>query len=169
MDLPSYSEVDFVNGKNISDNVNKSIEYSELQQKIVSTGNLLYTLDNSDSVNVNQNFPLDPEIRLQNIGKDINRSDIDVNSQLLNLDKPLNRDVTNNLKNIDYDTQILDPITFNVENTYLNNPPLNIKGLTKNRWYELVKDNPINNSLEPFERQGQNTVLNELDTFKPCY
>jgi len=168
MDLFSHSEIDFPNNKNIETEYKENKEYNEMQKDIISSGELIYVLDNSDNVNENQKFPLDPEIRLQNIGKDINSSDIDINSKLLNLDKPLNRDVTNNLKEIITDDKILDTATFNVESTYLTNPPQNIKGVGKNRWIELF-NNPQNNSIEPFDRIGNNTVLNELDTFKPCY
>ena len=168
MDLFSHSEIDFPNNKNIENEYKENKEYNEMQQDIISSGELVYVLDNSDNVNENHSFPLDPEIRLQNIGKDINSEDIDINSKLLNLDKPLNRDVTNNLKEIITDDKILDTSTFNVENTYMTNPPQNIKGVGKNRWIELF-NNPQNNSIEPFNRLGNNTVLNELDTFKPCY
>jgi len=168
MDLFSHSEIDFPNNKNIENEYLENKEYNEMQKDIISSGELIYVLDNSDNVNENQSFPLDPEIRLQNIGKDINSEDIDISSKLLNLDKPLNRDVTNNLKEIVTDDKILDTSTFNIESTYLTNPPQNIKGLAKNRWIELF-NNPQNNSIEPFDRIGNNTVLTELDTFKPCY
>lgn len=168
MDLFTHSEIDFQNSKNINLESEENEDYNELQKDIVSSGELLFVLDNSNNINENEKFPLDPEIKLQNIGKDINRDDIDINSKLLNLDKPLNRDVTNNLKEEFGDNKILDTTTFNVESTYLTNPPQNIKGLSKNRWIELF-NNPQNNSIEPFDRIGNNTVLNELDTFESCY
>ena len=40
--------------------------------------------------------------------------------------------------------------------------------MAKNRWLELHL-NPQNNSIEPFNRNGQNSVLNTLDTFEKCY
>ena len=77
--------------------------------------------------------------------------------------------VTNNLKNSDTTTEnILDTLPFNTEHTYLTNPAINIKGMSKNRWLELHL-NPQNNSIEPFDRNGKNSVLNNLDTFDKCY
>tara|TARA_B110000285_G_scaffold230362_1_gene296829 strand:- start:2115 stop:2624 length:510 start_codon:yes stop_codon:yes gene_type:complete len=169
MNLNTYTEIDFKIDKNIEKIIDENKNYNELQQEIMSSSHLMFNLNNSKSVNINHNFPLDPEIRIQKIGKNINMNDIDINSKLLNLDKPLNRDVTNNLKNIETNNLILDPIIFNVENTYLNNPSFNIKGLNKNRWYNLSKNNPQDNCIEPFKRLGENTVLNQLDDFKTCY
>tara|TARA_B110000285_G_scaffold207652_2_gene247190 strand:- start:93 stop:602 length:510 start_codon:yes stop_codon:yes gene_type:complete len=169
MNLNTYTDIDFNINKNMENIIDKNKEYNELQTEIMSVSELTFILDNSDSVNINHNFPLDPEIIIQNIGKNINRDDIDINSKLLNLDKQLNLDTTNNLEDIQQNNLILDPVIFNVENTYLNNPAFNIKGLNKNRWYNLSKNNPQDNCIEPFKRLGENTVLNQLDDFKTCY
>ena len=169
MNIQEYSEIDFDITNNMQDKIKNNTEYSELQQHVITAGELIYTLDNTSTENEKDLFPLNPEIQLQQIGKDINRSNIDINSELLNLDKPLNKDVTNNLKNSDTTTEnILDTLPFNTEHTYLTNPAINIKGMAKNRWLELHL-NPQNNSIEPFNRNGQNSVLNTLDTFEKCY
>ena len=169
MDIQEYSSVDFDITNNMENKIKEETEYNELQQNIITASELLYTLDNTSNENDTNMFPLNPEIQLQQIGKDINGSNIDINSELLNLDKPLNRDVTNNLKNSDTNTEkILDTIEFNTEHTHLTNPAINIKGMSKNRWLELHL-NPQNNSIEPFTRNGSNSVLNTLDTFDKCY
>jgi hypothetical protein len=168
MEIQEYSSIDFDISHDIQDKIKKDMEYNELQQNIISAGELIYTLDNNNE-NDSKLFPLNPEIQLQQIGNDISSSNIDVNSELLNLDKPLNKDVTNNLKNSNLDKVTeLNTIPFNTEHTHLTNPALNIKGVSKNRWLELYL-NPQNNSIEPFKRIGQNSVLNTLDNFDKCY
>tara|TARA_Y100001958_G_C21233347_1_gene559345 strand:- start:12 stop:521 length:510 start_codon:yes stop_codon:yes gene_type:complete len=169
MEIQEYSSIDFDINSDIQEKIKKNNEYNELQQNIISAGELIYTLDNNSNENDSKLFPLNPEIQLQQIGTDINSSNIDINSELLNLDKPLNRDVTNNLKNSNVDTVTeLNTISFDTEHTHLTNPALNIKGMSKNRWLELHL-NPQNNSIEPFRRIGQNSVLNTLDNFDKCY
>tara|TARA_B100001094_G_scaffold314907_1_gene354266 strand:- start:3480 stop:3989 length:510 start_codon:yes stop_codon:yes gene_type:complete len=169
MEIQEYSSIDFDISYDIQDKIKKDIEYNELQQNIISAGELIYTLDNNSNENDSKLFPLNPEIQLQQIGNDISSSNIDVNSKLLNLDKPLNKDVTNNLKNSNLDEVTeLNTIPFNTEHTHLTNPAINIKGMSKNRWLELQL-NPQNNSIEPFKRIGQNSVLNTLDNFDKCY
>lgn len=169
MEIHEYSSVDFDITNDIQDKIIKNKEYSELQQNIISAGELIYTLDNNSTENDSKSFPLNPEIQLQQIGSDINSSNIDINSELLNLDKPLNRDVTNNLKNSNLDKVTeLNTIPFNTEHTHLTNPAINIKGMSKNRWFQLHL-NPQNNSIEPFTRMGENSVLNTLDNFDKCY
>ena len=169
MEIQEYSSIDFDISYDIQDKIKKDIEYNELQQNIISAGELIYTLDNNSNENDSKLFPLNPEIQLQQIGNDISSSNIDVNSKLLNLDKPLNKDVTNNLKNSNLDEVTeLNTIAFNTEHTHLTNPAINIKGMSKNRWLELQL-NPQNNSIEPFKRIGQNSVLNTLGNFDKCY
>tara|TARA_B100000029_G_C17131138_1_gene798805 strand:+ start:100 stop:609 length:510 start_codon:yes stop_codon:yes gene_type:complete len=169
MEIQEYSSIDFDINNNMEEKIKDTKEYNELQQNIISAGELIYILDNNNNENEKNLFPLNPEIQLQQIGSDINVSNIDINSELLNLDKPLNRDVTNNLKNSNTtEEKTLETIPFNTEHTTLTNPAINIKGMTKNRWLELHL-NPQDNSIEPFSRTGDNSVLNTLDTFEKCY
>ena len=169
MNIQEYSSIDFDITNNMQDKIKTTKEYNELQQHVITASELLYTLDNTSTENEKKLFPLNPEIQLQQIGSDINGSNIDINSELLNLDKPLNRDVTNNLKNSNTtEEKTLETIPFNTEHTTLTNPAINIKGMTKNRWLELHL-NPQDNSIEPFPRTGDNSVLNTLDTFEKCY
>jgi hypothetical protein len=46
-------------------------------------------------------------------------------------------------------------------------PEMTIKGMGLNRWYNVYK-NPQDNCIESFPRIGMNSVLDVLDTHKPC-
>ena len=46
-------------------------------------------------------------------------------------------------------------------------PEMTIRGMGLNRWYNVYK-NPQDNSIESFPRIGINSVLDVLDTHKPC-
>ena len=50
---------------------------------------------------------------------------------------------------------------------YSVKPDMTIRGMGINRWYNLYK-NPQENSIERFPRIGMNSVLDVLDTHKPC-
>ena len=50
---------------------------------------------------------------------------------------------------------------------YSVKPNMTIRGMGLNRWYNLYK-NPQENSIEKFPRIGMNSVLDVLDTHKPC-
>ena len=126
MEIQEYSSIDFDINNNMEEKIKDTKEYNELQQNIISAGELIYVLDNNNNENEKNLFPLNPEIQLQQIGSDINSSNIDINSELLNLDKPLNRDVTNNLKNSNTtEEKTLETIPFNTEHTTLTNPAIN--------------------------------------------
>ena len=56
---------------------------------------------------------------------------------------------------------------FHQESTLLSNPPSLLRGQTKNRWEDLFK-NPLENSIEPFERLGQNTYLSLINNDEDC-
>ena len=88
MEIQEYSSIDFDINNNMEEKLKDTIEYNELQQNIISAGELIYVLDNNNNENEKNLFPLNPEIQLQQIGSDINSSNIDINSELLNLDKP---------------------------------------------------------------------------------
>ena len=88
MEIQEYSSIDFDINNNMEEKIKDTKEYNELQQNIISAGELIYVLDNNNNENEKNLFPLNPEIQLQQIGSDINSSNIDINSELLNLDKP---------------------------------------------------------------------------------
>ena len=46
-------------------------------------------------------------------------------------------------------------------------PEMTIRGMGLNRWYNVYK-NPQDNCIESFQRIGMNSVLDVLDTHKPC-
>ena len=50
---------------------------------------------------------------------------------------------------------------------YSVGPEMTIRGLGRNPWYNLYK-NPQINCIEKFPRIGMNSVLDVLDTHKPC-
>ena len=71
MNIQEYSEIDFDITNNMQDKIKNNKEYSELQQHVITAGELIYTLDNTSTENEKDLFPLNPEIQLQQIGKDI--------------------------------------------------------------------------------------------------
>ena len=84
MEIQEYSSIDFDINSDIQEKIKKNNEYNELQQNIISAGELIYTLDNNSNENDSKLFPLNPEIQLQQIGTDINSSNIDINSTFNN-------------------------------------------------------------------------------------
>jgi hypothetical protein len=94
------------------------------------------------------------------------------------LNSKLNVDVFDqyfNDKTIDMKTKQKDSVEF--ENKTILNPEVQkwsqvgpektIRGLGRNPWYNLYK-NPQDNCIEGFPRIGMNSVLDVLDTHKPC-
>ena len=94
------------------------------------------------------------------------------------LNSKLNVDVFDqyfNDKTIDMKTKQKDSVEFE-NKTILNpetekwaqvGPEKTIRGLGRNPWYNLYK-NPQDNCIEGFPRIGMNSVLDVLDTHKPC-
>ena len=96
---------------------------------------------------------------------------IDIQSDLHNLTRPL----TNNIS-LQYNPESsINPKKiysgegfFPQENTRSVNPAFNLKeGQSINRW-EYLPINPQANAIEPFHREGVNTVLDTLDTHSKC-
>ena len=56
---------------------------------------------------------------------------------------------------------------FHQESTLLTNPPIDLRGQTKNRWQPVHLD-PQKNVIEPFNRRGDDTYLALIDNFKDC-
>ncbi len=96
-----------------------------------------------------------------------------------NLNSKLNVNIYDkyfNNKNIDMKVNQIDNIEFKNVKILNNNieewaksadPNKTIEGLGLNRWYNLCK-NPQENSIEKFPRIGMNSVLDSLDSHKPC-
>ena len=56
---------------------------------------------------------------------------------------------------------------FHQESTLLNNPPSELRGLAKNRFYQLYKD-PQKYAVEPFSRIGDDTYNDILNSGSEC-
>jgi hypothetical protein len=97
----------------------------------------------------------------------------------IGLNSKLNVDIFDeyfNDKTIDMKTRQNDSVEF--ENKSVLNPEveiwsnqvgpeMTIRGKGLNRWYNVYK-NPQDNCIENFPRIGMNSVLDALDTHKPC-
>ena len=106
-------------------------------------------------------------------------SGISVKPIKMGLNSKLNVDIFNeyfNDKTIDMKTRQNDSVEF--ENKSILNPEveiwsnqvgpeMTIRGKGLNRWYNVYK-NPQDNCIENFPRIGMNSVLDVLDTHKPC-
>ena len=117
-------------------------------------------------------YPWAPTIRLQMVGASIvdGKNLVDVDSELMGI----NRIQTKNFqfkhkpdehKKVNY-LHLKDGL-FHEESTLLTNPPSTLRGMAKNRWIN-VHLQPQDNVIEPFPRNGSDTYLNLVDTFKEC-
>lgn len=136
-----------------------------------SMGPGLYMLDVSKKLN-KVVYPWAPTVRLQKMGASINQnmSLIDTESDLYNIVRinsknPCKQYIPDPEKEVIY--KDLPDGFFQEENTFLTNPPFELKGQTKNRFYNLLRD-PQANAIEPFNRIGKDTYLTILDDYKPC-
>ena len=136
-----------------------------------SMGPGLYMLDVSKKLN-QVVYPWAPTVRLQKMGASINEdmSLIDTESDLYNIVRvntknPCKKYIPDPEKKIKY--KDLPDGFFQEENTFLTNPPFELKGQTKNRFYNLFHD-PQKTAIEPFNRIGIDTYSTILDDYKPC-
>ena len=141
-----------------------------------SVGPGLYILEEAQKNNV-------PALPWDNLTSNIdlsrtfleNNIRVDAESDLKNLHRKLSNNPTD--KYVPDETKELDPnmnvfndiknMYFNSENSRLNEPAFELKGMTKNRFISLKK-NPQENVIEPFVREGDNTYLDLIDNFEPC-
>ena len=148
----------------------KNQDSMEKKKNEISYGINNYITDNirNDTPHL---FPYDPQIKYQNSGlyKNNDQQFIDVNSEILNITRPLSNDPSEK-----WMPGMLEPINqeehlkyglFRVKNNRLDNPTMELRGRVKNRWIELHQD-PQENSIEPFERNGINTHLKLVDHYK---
>lgn len=113
-------------------------------------------------------YPWAPNIRLQKMGGSVFEENfIDVESELNRLNKPLSNNP--NLKYMPLaEEKEYSMINFKdggpppEESTRLSNNAFELKGVGINR-FDYLPFNPQTNSLEPFKRIGDNTVLSTLD------
>lgn len=120
--------------------------------------------ENKNNTNLNHNTGMCDRVVGLNEEKFYSPSIVDINSELLNLNKPLNRDLYEYSSTKTYEFN--KPIdTVEIYNKHKNKDIScsTIKNYLPNRWYNLHK-NPLDNSIEPFNRIGQNTVLNLINS-----
>ncbi len=117
-------------------------------------------------------YPWAPTVRLQKIGGSLlkDKNITDVESELNNITRPLSNDPNTHYKPSEEEVikhSNLKDGFFHQDSTLLSNPPSLLRGQTKNRWINLYKD-PLKNSLEPFDRLGDNTYLKLIDGEDKC-
>ena len=141
-----------------------SIQIMKAESQKISSGMSNYMLDDV-RVNTDTLYPHDPSIKYQNSGlyKNSNSKFMDVNSEILNITRPLTKDVKGNWTG----GSVIDDVEFkdsNLSSKYsrMDEPAFELRGQTKNRWIELPL-NPQENVIEPFERLGSNTHLALVD------
>ena len=136
----------------------------------ISNGPGIYNLNNSFE-NYDKKFPISPTIISQRGGiSSTNIPLVDIDSELMGLTRKMSNDPQmkynpKNDINIKYDN--LQDGLFETENTQMNNPTIDLKGITKNR-FDFIPLNPILNSIEPFDRLGENTYLDTIDNYQEC-
>ena len=138
-----------------------------------SIGPGLYYL-NEPAISCEPCYPWAPTVRLQKMGASINQnmSLIDTESDLYNIVRVNTKDpnkkyIPDENKKIDY-LDLKDGF-FQEESTLLTNPPFELKGLTKNRFYTLFHD-PQKTAIAPeyVGRIGTDTYSTILDDYKAC-
>lgn len=148
---------------------NENNQFDTINRESLGPG--LYMLDISKKLN-QVVYPWAPTVRLQKMGASINQnlSLIDTESELYNITRvnsnnPCKKYIPDPDKKIEY--KDLPDGFFQTENTLLTNPPFELKGQTKNRFYRLFRD-PQKTAIEPFNRIGVDTYSTILDDYKPC-
>ena len=117
-------------------------------------------------------YPWASTARIQKIGgsllKDVNTTDID--SELLGMNRKISKDPRMHYK--PSEEEIIKFINledgfFHQESSLLTNPSSELRGNVKNRWFSPFKD-PMLNIMEPFDRLGENTYLETMDSDEGC-
>jgi hypothetical protein len=95
---------------------------------------------------------------------------VDVDSELMGLNRVLSNNPKEHYK--PSEEKIIKYLNledgfFHQESTLLNDPPHLLRGQTKNRWDNVFK-NPQENIIEQFDRLGENTYLDLMDTTEEC-
>ena len=132
----------------------------------MSMGPGLYRLEDAKLKN-KISYPWAPNIRLQKAGGSLlDANFFDVESDLKNITRELSNNPSISYAPLD-ESNRYNMIEFNdggpqpEENTRLTNNAFELKGVGINRFDYLPFD-PQKNSIEPFERLGENTVLEVL-------
>lgn len=137
----------------------------------VSVGPGLYRLNESLKQNTPA-YPWAPGSYTTRESEGILPEEIDIESDLNNLSRPLTNDISKQYSPMDnklVQKQLYSKDGFfnQSENTNLTNPAFNLKEFGINRW-EYLPINPQSNVIEPFPREGINTVLQTLDAHGKC-
>lgn len=139
---------------------NKSIEE-------MSMGPGMYRLEDSKLRN-KISYPWAPNVQLQQIGGSVLKQNfIDVESEIKSITRPLSNNPSSKYMPLD-ENKSYEMIDFQdggpppEENTRMTNNAFMLKGVGINR-FDYLPFNPQKNSIEPFVRIGENTVLNTLD------
>jgi hypothetical protein len=143
-----------------------SIEIMKEKKNDISNGVSDYML-NTVKVRSDSLYPNDPSIKYQSSGlyKNSNSSFMDVNSEILNITRPLTKDVNgvwtggSRMDDIEFKD-----LKFSSKYSRLDEPAFELRGQTKNRWFKLPI-NPQENVIEPFKRLGANTHLTLIDHY----
>tara|TARA_B100001094_G_scaffold269468_1_gene273689 strand:- start:258 stop:758 length:501 start_codon:yes stop_codon:yes gene_type:complete len=118
--------------------------------------NLTSNIDLSSTF-LENNIRVDAESDLKNLGRKLSNN-------------PKEKYIPDEVKEINPDMNVFNNIKemyFHSENSRLNEPAFELKGMAKNRFISLKK-NPQDNVIEPFKREGDNTYLDLIDTHEPC-
>ena len=143
-----------------------SIEIMKSKSQEISNGVSGYMLDTVKVYNKSL-YPNDPSIKYQNSGlyKNSDSKFMNINSEILNITRPLTKDA-NGLwtgGSVVDDVEFKD-LKFSSKYSRLDEPAFELRGQTKNRWFELPI-NPQENTIEPFKRLGSNTYLSLIDNY----
>ena len=145
--------------------------FDEKQNKLLddqSRGPGLYQMDESLRTN-KPAFAWAPVTNVSREDKAPTGNLTDIQSDLQNLSRPITKNIFAEYS--PYDTKTFqEPIHgddgfFEQVNSRLSDPAFDLKEYGVNRWQWLPID-PQKNSIEPFRRIGENTVLNVLDNHK---
>ena len=114
-------------------------------------------------------FPWAPTTNIQKQGASISSNLVDVDSELMNLTRKLSKHPEKQYLpgQGHHPTKHLQHGFFHQESSLLTNDKNELRGTGWNRW-ETLFFNPQDNSIEPFNRIGTNTVLNTLDESITC-
>ena len=149
------------------------MNYNSLQENYEKDSNLRsnfageYILDGIQT-NTEKVYPWAPTIIMQKSGGSfVDKKDItDISSELLNITRP-NSNVPSEKwmgDNTENEFIHLRDGLFHQQSTLLNDPPMLLRDQTKNRWINLYQD-PQENAIEPFKRNGDNTYLSLIDNY----
>jgi len=147
--------------------------YDEKQNKLisdVSMGPGMYRLEEATK-NSKVAYPWAPGSNISREDQGIAANLIDVQSELNNLSRPLTKDVSKEYSPFTAQT-FNEPIYgkgkyFDQVNSRTSDPAFDLKEFGINRW-EPLQINPQDNCIEPFNRIGDNTVLDTLDKHSTC-